>query len=485
MVVNKSVVVGFVTALLMAISVCAVTEPIVNYEGNMSVGFQNDCFLVDSTPYCWQQNTQDILYYNISAVDLVDTGYDFPVLLKGDEAECIWYEDDNKVYCFQYYAASTRQNFKMDLDGSNVVWLANTTGGTISGNWNSDCGLRPNTDEVWCYGSDGSYNHELWEYNITNDIWTLVGEPYSGNASTGAINYDSCDFRNNDEFYCYGGYSDDDTSDYLMKHVISTNTTTFFKGDVNTAGQDCYFINGIFYCIGGEDYFAPTIQIDTIFGFEPLTDTFVTLNTTIPIAVNYYGSFVINSVFYVIGGQYYDGSFKSSKEVYTFDWYSCTPNWSCDLWGDCSTNDTRTCYEAIDNNSCGDNYTGNYSEFGTQACDYCTPSWHCTKLQNICPPSHIKFCITVADSNNCYPQTGLPSDEFDGNYTPYEAVCGYEGLNYSTSDVRAMGVDVLSIGGLEVIQWVRVIYVIFTLGIFVTLGGRLGLEKLGVIKPKQ
>ncbi len=168
----------------------------------------------------------------------------------------------------------------------------------------------------------------------------------------------------------------------------------------------------------------------------------------------------------------------------TFKIRNCTTSWSCNLWGFCNASDLEICIEAVDNNSCGYDYDGNYSEFGTQACDYCTPSWSCIRHINRCPTSHIKNCLTVEDANGCYLLTGLPSDDFDGDYSPYEAVCGYQGMNYTTDDVKAMSVDVIGFAGVELIQWVRILYVVLTLYILVYGVGRLLFEKLGIIKKK-
>jgi hypothetical protein len=159
------------------------------------------------------------------------------------------------------------------------------------------------------------------------------------------------------------------------------------------------------------------------------------------------------------------------------DFQYCIADWTCNLYGDCNSSDLRPCIDAVDTYSCGYNYTGDYTEFTPQACDYCTPDWYCSRHINRCPASHIKDCVTVTDSNGCYLITGLPSDDFDGNYTPYAEVCGYEGLNYSVNDLRAMGVDTLANATLEVLYWTRVIFVFVTIGLVFTFGGKYLLQK--------
>jgi hypothetical protein len=165
------------------------------------------------------------------------------------------------------------------------------------------------------------------------------------------------------------------------------------------------------------------------------------------------------------------------------DFQLCVPDWQCDLYGDCLTNNTRNCIAAEDLNNCSINYTGNYSEFTPDVCDYCTPAWSCTTYQNYCPAWHTKNCITVSDSNNCYPQTGLPSDDFDGNFSPYVTTCGYNST-FTTTDLRSQTTDVIGTGLQELVRWVRVVVTVSMI-LFVFFGSiRVGLDKLGVWKLK-
>lgn len=46
----------------------------------------------------------------------------------------------------------------------------------------------------------------------------------------------------------------------------------------------------------------------------------------------------------------------------------CYPNWTCGGYAACLPNSTQYCNVAVDNNSCGDSYTGDYSEFLPQSC---------------------------------------------------------------------------------------------------------------------
>jgi len=52
---------------------------------------------------------------------------------------------------------------------------------------------------------------------------------------------------------------------------------------------------------------------------------------------------------------------------------TCTPNWTCSFYGECQFNNQQTCNGATDTNTCGQQYTGNLSEFPPQNCTYTPP----------------------------------------------------------------------------------------------------------------
>jgi hypothetical protein len=109
----------------------------------------------------------------------------------------------------------------------------------------------------------------------------------------------------------------------------------------------------------------------------------------------------------------------------------CLPNWTCSGYGSCLTNDTKLCNSTLDNNTCyaqtslpSDLYNGTYTEFSYLICDYCLPNWSCS-LFGTCNISNLKPCLAVNDSNVCYTLTGLSSDQFNQTLPDYEGVCTY------------------------------------------------------------
>lgn len=110
---------------------------------------------------------------------------------------------------------------------------------------------------------------------------------------------------------------------------------------------------------------------------------------------------------------------------------ACTEDWVCNGYdsGICLINDTNTasCNSVIDNNACGTNYTGDYTEFTNQttACDFCTPSFSCgaygaCSLEENTTFTYTRECIGATDDNSCFSQTGLGSDQYAGNLSEFE-----------------------------------------------------------------
>jgi hypothetical protein len=129
------------------------------------------------------------------------------------------------------------------------------------------------------------------------------------------------------------------------------------------------------------------------------------------------------------------------------DWDVCIPNWQCSGYGICNTSDQQRCIVATDANNCNETYTGDYSEFAPQTCDYCTPDFHCTSLSSCFQFDMERHCNGlqyVADRNNCYPQTNLTSDQFSGSLSIFDTSnCSEYSPVYSTADMGKMLIDML------------------------------------------
>jgi hypothetical protein len=105
------------------------------------------------------------------------------------------------------------------------------------------------------------------------------------------------------------------------------------------------------------------------------------------------------------------------------DTCGCEPDWVPGPWSACGTDDLQTA-SFIDANDCGDP-SGKPDDI-TQACDYCTPSWTCDELS--CQSDDTMSCSAVTDSNGCFALTGLDSDTYTGDYSEFSTqTCDFDG----------------------------------------------------------
>jgi len=85
-------------------------------------------------------------------------------------------------------------------------------------------------------------------------------------------------------------------------------------------------------------------------------------------------------------------------------------------------NDTNQCTYPLPANS-------------TEACDFCTPDFQCSNFSICTTSTKYKECFAIGDTNNCYAQTGLTSDNFTGTLNDFKAPCTFNDflLNQSLS----------------------------------------------------
>lgn len=106
----------------------------------------------------------------------------------------------------------------------------------------------------------------------------------------------------------------------------------------------------------------------------------------------------------------------------------CNPNFVCDGYSACNISDMQTCNSATDTN-CGSTYTGNYSEFSPQSCNYCSED--IDQIRGNCHWNGTNYVQLVnwTDNNylSCCVITGLASDcdilTYPYNITNYELIC--------------------------------------------------------------
>lgn len=119
----------------------------------------------------------------------------------------------------------------------------------------------------------------------------------------------------------------------------------------------------------------------------------------------------------------------------------CSPNWVCDGYGSCNISDLAPCDSVTDTYICSENYSGDYSEFSPQPCNYCAAS---VALYNTtgCIVNTSTTCTNDSNYASCCAVTGLPSD------CPQNAsiVCTSEGCSlsvfeYDSNDITGAAID--------------------------------------------
>jgi len=135
----------------------------------------------------------------------------------------------------------------------------------------------------------------------------------------------------------------------------------------------------------------------------------------------------------------------------------CQPNWVCDGYAACEYNDNQSCNSVTDTESCGVSYTGDYSEFANQTCNYCDSDQQqigygqCTdnaqyqqyRDLNWSTCCQLTYNFTngidcIEDDNATYQgiYTNSSDSQFCGNFTFYESF-GEDAFNLAATSFHA------------------------------------------------
>lgn len=266
----------------------------------------------------------------------------------------------------------------------------NITYGDITG-WNTSCitsmnGLFQNTD----------FNQDISGWD-TSSV-TNMGYMFYSDGSTPSV------FNQN-------------ISGWDVSHVTTFDNMFRGEGTTNAFDQD----------LSNWDVTNVTSAVDMFTGGNLSTANYDKL-------LNGWAGQIVNSLVELgAGSTQYTLMGKVGRDILTdtYNWtiydggLFCSPDWSCTGYGSCLNNDTQDCNAVTDLNTCGDTYLGDYSEFTPQVCDYCTPTWNCDGYAS-CLITDTQLCDAVTDNNTCYEETGLSSDNYSGNYSEFSPnVCDY------------------------------------------------------------
>ena len=123
--------------------------------------------------------------------------------------------------------------------------------------------------------------------------------------------------------------------------------------------------------------------------------------------MQFIGSSVVEQIEY----QFDNFVLYTGSDPYYSNGSVCVPDWTCGGYESCPQNGLQSCTAAVDNNSCGDIYLGNYSEFSPQACVPCAVDWLCAGYGN-CLITNLSNCNSAADNASC-------GYTYGGNYSEF------------------------------------------------------------------
>lgn len=123
---------------------------------------------------------------------------------------------------------------------------------------------------------------------------------------------------------------------------------------------------------------------------------------------------------------------------------SCSPEWICNSYGSCGVIDTESCDGVADSNLCGDNYSGNYSEFSPISCNYCSRDI-ITLNQTSCVGNILTVTYEDLNFSTCCDITGIGSDCYNNipqnisTYPVYQPCSLY----YQSDDIPKVVIDII------------------------------------------
>lgn len=158
-------------------------------------------------------------------------------------------------------------------------------------------------------------------------------------------------------------------------------------------------------------------------------------------------------------------------KYYSFEVDNCVPSWACDGYDSCNISDEAECNSVVDENVCGLPYSGDYTEFSVQSCDYCAYDLVYIN-QSECDSATNNKSIWYYDDDfeTCCNITGLPSDCAFGNESSGYIVESCSRFDYDEEDIADATIDTfvkffIVFGGLVVV-WVVGVGIIYALKSF-------------------
>ena len=170
-----------------------------------------------------------------------------------------------------------------------------------------------------------------------------------------------------------------------------------------------------------------------------------------------------------------------SMNIYAEDWIpnsdevdisftvaNCVADYVCSGYSSCNASDVAPCNNVTDNNACGYTYTGNYSEFTPQSCNYCQYDLSFVS-ETVCDSVTDLKQVTYNDNNfvTCCNVTLLGSDCYFGNQsTGYVnescSIHAYTSDDIGEATISAIATAFIFIGKIMIILMLLVVILYFT-----------------------
>jgi hypothetical protein len=164
-----------------------------------------------------------------------------------------------------------------------------------------------------------------------------------------------------------------------------------------------------------------------------------------------------------------DGEITGNSETRNFIFsttpINCTPSWSCIGFTACNISNLRTCNTTSDLNLCNESYTGNYSEFGVFACNYCSRDIILYNESGCSATPIDTICYLDNNFGVCCNVTKLGSDCYGDIVRNESIICGAEVCSIFAYTGNDIAPAVISGAGTGIITLAILSGAIVTLGI--------------------
>lgn len=338
--------------------------------------------------------------------------------------------------------------------------------------------------------------------NVTSGTSDVIidcqGHTINGTGTSKGINFPSNNIRHvvkNCVFTNNGNAIDARSGggpDYINNTFESTNTRALYiDAFLNAANDRHTFINNTFYSPIHFYRWPSAGTLDAFYNnIMNLTDPITSASSTFTAAT---WNTTKTSGTSILGGPYTGGNYwlnntacnDADKDAICDSSYNfgegtdylpltqpCIPVYECTSYDTCDVTDTLPCLNVTDT-VCGTNFTGTISDYDT-TCDYCTPNWTCNSYGECEVATQSQPCDGVADLNVCYGLTGLPSDDYTGNYSEFTPQACYAPGGFEGRDLPKIIIDFL--GRLVVEGFMSFMSIIVLVSVFIVLAALFSLS---------